>query len=526
MIALAITAGVVVLSGFMLKYVIPLVYTKGAWHISWREFVAGTLIACAVVMPVVFTVGKVLVNQDALRYQEFRNGVETSATFTVKDCYPGTSGGSASSGHSNCDYEYKTGETYTYLEPVTYTTTSCDGKGRCTTQTHVRMDPRVGHIYAPYAQREYRFTITDSLGGSYTFPGAYVKDGEGYQGQAIPGDLPRADPQEWADAKAHLDVGNPRPVTRLFDYDNYILASKDELLNTYSDDISRYQEKGILPDHTTDINSDPLYGYNKSSADKVSFVGVNVADQAVWQRSLMNFNGALGAKLQGDLHLVLIDASLVDNQFTYLNALKAYWQSDAFHRRALAKNGIIVVAGVKGDEVTWSMATTGMPFGNEVMLRGIENFLHDVKLDPTVVIGDPHTVVTPPSSDEEDATVAVSQSATPGVLERVVLTDFPFKRACMECAEGEGVGYENLIVDVEPQPWQWTIMIAIVAILSLIWWVLAGFFEFLNWGKWLRRDSREQNKIQEDDERDIYAYMVSQDLSKKARRKARRGLRF
>jgi hypothetical protein len=34
----------------------------------------------------------------------------------------------------------------------------------------------------------------------------------------------------------------------------------------------------------------------------------------------------------------------------------------------------------------------------------------------------------------------------------------------MKCAAGEGVGYDNLIVNVEPQPWQWVITTGIVLI--------------------------------------------------------------
>lgn len=523
-LALFITASVVVISGLVLKYVVRWIFPGYEWHISWREFIAGVLVACTVVLPAVFAIGKALSTQDLLRYEEFYNGVETSATFSFEDCRPGSSGSSESSGHSNCDHEYRTGETYTYMETVYYPETTCDGKGKCTTTTKSRQEPRTGHIYAPYASKEYHYVITDSLGGSYTFPVSYVKDGEGYLGQAIPNNIPRGDPEEWTDAWQHLDAGNPRPVTRIFSYDNYILASKDELLATYSDDVDRYLEEKVLPEHTANILGDPLYGYNNSSADKVSFVGVEVADPAAWQYSLMNFNAALGSKFQGDMHLVLIDDSLVDNQTTYLNALKAYWQSNDFGRRALAKNGIVVVAGVQGNEVVWAKATTGMPFGNEVMLRGIENFLHGTKLSPVDVIGDPHTVVTPASSDDEDDTVKVSHGDTPGVLEQVVLMDFPFARACMECDEGEGVGYENLIAMVEPEAWQWAIMIVIVAVLALVWWFLAGQFEFLNWERWFRRAKQKEDR--KDREPEFIFGIYPEHSNKKDRRKWRRSFDF
>ena len=522
-VALLIAASVVLVSGLAFKYLIPLIFRDYDWHISWREFITGALVALTVVLPATFAIGKAWSTYDALRYEEFYNGVETSATFTVEDCYPGSSGGSASSGRTNCDHEYNTGQSYTYTVMVSYTTTSCNGKGQCTTTTHTRPEVRVAYIYEPYAHKEYRYTITDSLGGSYTFPGAFVKDGEGYNGQAIPSDIPRGDPAEWTDAWQHLEVGNPRPVTRLFSYNNYILASKDELLNAYSEEVDRYLEEGILPDHTANIRTNPLYGYSNSTADKVSFVGVTVEDEAAWQYSLMNLNGALGSELQGDMHVVLIDESLVDSPLTYLNALKAYWQSEDYGRRTLAKNGIIVVAGVRGSEVVWAKASTGMPFGNEVMLQGIESFLHDVPLTPADVIGDPHTVVTPASSDEEDDAVTVKHGDAPGVLERVVLMDFPFERACMECAEGEGIGYDDLIIEVEPKPWQWAIMIIVIAIPTLVWWFLAGRFEFLNWERWFnrRRILEEEQRAQERERERFYSYPY-ENLSKKKRRKLRR----
>jgi len=478
-LALLITAAIVAGSGLALRYFIPKIFPDLDWSISWREFIAGLLVAYLFAMPAVFLVGKALSTADALRYEEFRNGVETSATVQVITCEPGQSGGDASSGHSNCDHEYQTGETYAYTV-IYYVTVSdgCDSDGtNCRSHQEMRTRIEIAYIYNPYAAYEYSYRITDSLGGSYSFPYSYVKDGEGYQGGAIPEDLPRGDPKQWTKAKQRLDAGNPRPVTRLFDYNNYVLASHDDLLKPFSENVERYLKEGILPEHTKDLTTDPLYGFNDSTADKVSFVGVTVADPKKWQASLMTFDAALGSKLQGDLHLVLIDSSLVDNQTDYLNALKAYWLGDDFGRRAIAKNAIIVVAGVQNDTIQWSMASTGMPFGNEVMLRGIMNFLPDTPLDPKQVIGDPHTVVTP-SQDGGDDEVAVTISDEPGVLERVVLQDFPFQRACMDCKDdGTQIGYANLVVEIEPKPWQFGLMIGFVSLLAFVWWYFAGRYE-------------------------------------------------
>ena len=475
--ALLISATIVAAIGLTAKFVGPLFLDKEYWHIDWREFVAGLLVAYLAVTPLVFTVGDALSTSDALRYEEFYNGVETDATFSHRDCRPGTSGNSSSAGHSNCRYEYNTGQTYTWTEIYYVTVTKSDGNGGTTTSSEMRTRSVTDYIYNPYATKEYSYAIADSLGKGYSFPDVYVKDGEGYQGGELPADLPRGDPKEWLEAKERLAEGNPRPVTALFSYDNYILAANDEMLKPYSEDVEQYLEEGILPDHTADIGTDPLHGFNDLFADKVSFVGVEVSDEKAWQDSLMSFNAALGSKLRGDLHLVLIDTSLVNSPTDYLNALKAYWLSEDFGRRAIAKNAIIVVAGVNGDTVEWGMASTGMPFGNEVMLRGIMNFLPDTPLDPTQVIGTPHTVY-----PETDGDVRVTISDTPGVLERVVLKDFPFARACMDCVEEDGeIGYADLVAEIEPEPWQWAIMIVVIAILSSGWWFLAGNFELFNW---------------------------------------------
>jgi hypothetical protein len=303
-----------------------------------------------------------------------------------------------------------------------------------------------------------------------------VKDGEGYQNGGIPAEYPRGDPKEWIDAKKRLDEGNPRPVTRLFDYDNYILASKDSLLVPYSDDVAAYLQEGILPDHTANITTDPLRGFNDSSADKVRFVGLEGVDEAAWQTALMGFNAALGSKYRGDLHLVLIDSALVTSRVNYLNALKAYWLGDDFGRRAIAKNAIIVVAGVSGDMIEWADATTGMPYGNETTLQGIQDQLHDVSFDPAIAIGAPRTVV----SADGEATVTLS--ANPGVLEQVILQDFEFKRACMECDPDEGIGYANM-VEIQPELWQWAVMISIVAAIAIGCWLLVGMVDVVGFLK-------------------------------------------
>ncbi|MEO7904434.1 MAG: hypothetical protein ABIR91_01420 [Candidatus Saccharimonadales bacterium] len=506
---------VVAATGLFVKFGLPRFRKEVNLSVSWPEFGIGLFLACAVVIPSVLAVGGAMSTDSALKYQEFYNGVETSATVHVKDCHPGSSGGSVSSGRSNCHYEYRTGETYTYQEMYFVTVSDgCDKDGNCSSHQEVRYRPETGYIYAPYATKEYVYEITDSLGETYRFPQIFVKDGEGFRGEALPGDIPRGDPAEWANAKKHLDEGDPRPVTRMFKYDNYILASQDEMLKPFSQNVEQYKEAGILPEHTKGIMSEPLHGFSSGYANKVSFVGVKVADESAWQQSLMEFNAALGSKYQGDMHLVLIDTSLVDNQTDYMDALKAYWLGPDFGRRALSKNAIIVVAGVKGDEVAWAKASTGMPFGNEVMLQGITNFTPGTKFAPSSLIGAPRTVVVPAKGDEDDS-VTVSLSSQPGVLERVVLDDFSFQRACMKCVDddGEQIGYGDLISQIEPPMWQLSIMIFIVFVLSAVYWVCASIYDMFEW-KWLLWVKKSKSKSRDNDDFDDWSPRYSDRMSR------------
>ncbi len=470
---------IVAVIGVAFKYAIPFLISRGFytdWHVSWREYSAGLAVFALVVAPTVVFVGNQISVAEALRYEEFYNGVETRALEHKTVCQAGTSGSTASSGRSNCAYEYNTGQSYTYWDTCPETRTTIDSKGNAQTETVYVPCTQTAYIYAPYATLEFRYEIVDSLDGSYRFSPVYLEQNpKMYADKAIPTDLPRGAPAEWVDAKSRLDAGDPRAVTRMFGYDNYILAAKDDMLLPFSQDVERYKAEGILPDHTANIKGNPMTGFNASFAHKVSFVGVGVSNESAWQESLMGFNAALGSKYRGDLHMVLIDSARVDEPVTYLNAVKAYWLGEEFGRRAIAKNAIIVVVGVQDNKVQWAQATTGMPFGNEIMAEGIKAHLVGVSVDPNTVIGNPRTIVTPASGSGEDDTVTLEKSDKMGVLEEVVLHTFPFKRACMGCQDDEGeIGYDNLVAKVQPPLWQLTIMVTIVALLSIGWWIFVG----------------------------------------------------
>lgn len=449
-------------------------------RITWLEYAIAMGVTILVVIPSVLLLGEKLSIDNKLRYEEWRTGVELPTAIHERRCHPGSSGSSVSSGYSNCTHSYNTGERYSWDEPY-QDCSPPDSRGNRSCTTKYRTE--YGYIYAPYATAEYTYAINDSLGGRYEFPEVYLaQDPQPYHsGHAIPGNIPRGIPADWLDYKARLDAGDPRHVTRLFDYDNYILASQDKILAAFSLDVDRYLAQKILPDHTANILSDnPTYG-NRPQANKCSFVGLNVGNEPAWQESQMRFNAALGSKYQGDLHCVFIDAKLVDDPQNYLKALRAYWLGEHFGKRALGKNGIILVAGVSDGKIVWAQADTGMPYGNNVMLDFMGKSLIGKTFEPDVVFGKPRTVVVPKTKTEK-AKVSVTLSSPPGALEEVMFDKYPFKRPCMLCEDPEdegGVGYKGLIDKIEPSTGQKSVMVLVVALLSIPSWCIVAVSSFI-----------------------------------------------
>lgn len=441
--------------------------------LTGREFVVGLIFISMVLVPAVFFVGNRLSVASTLKYEEFYNGYEIKADRFETICRAGVPGSSRQSGQSNCHWQYNTGVEYKWetLELESYSCT--DAQGNASTCSRLVTVEHEADIYHPYAQVEHTFAIEDSLGEKFRFPTVYIPvDGQPFDPSVpIPGNIPRGEPEEWTESYQRLAAGDARSVTRVYTYDNYILAARDDMLLPFSQDVARYSDAGLLPDHTENILTNPLTGFNGAFAHKISFVGLEVSDTAAWQESVMGFNAVLGSQLRGDLHMVAIDSSLVDDPTNYLNALKAHWVGDAFGRRAIAKNAIIVVVGVQDGEVQWAKASTGMPFGNETMIHGIENFLHGVPFTPEAVIGDPRISVSVAEDGEHEAQYHLADQ--PGVLEEVVLRDFPFKRACMTCADSddEGVGYDNLVAKIPPSPLHLFFMAVVVTILAIGAWL-------------------------------------------------------
>lgn len=455
--------------------------------VSVAELVVVAALMSLVFTPAIFLVGTKLSVDEVVRYEQFVNGVETEAVDDVTKCYEGHSGSSSSAGRSNCQHTWRSG-TYSWQERHTRSVCSTTGSGKdakTTCHDEVYYTTETAYIYTPYVTHEHEYSLRASMGrggepGPFTFNGAYADaNPQPFRGNvAIPASVPRGAPADWLDAKAHLDAGDPRPVTMLSSYDNYILASGDELLKTYGPQIDSYKARGLLPDPVRNILTDPISGPSYSQADKVSFAGINPPNAAELQQAVMRFNAAFGMKLQGDLRLVIVDALQVPpgEAEAYTSSLKAYWQSDAYGKRALAKNTVIVILGIQDGKVDWARGTTGMPFGNEGMLQWVQDWLPGKSLNPATLMGAPITVIKPGITSDAftDADYSVTLSTPRGALEEIMFEKAPFKRARMSCSDGTCVGYKDLLSKIEPTTTQKTWMVIVTGIVSLFCWIFVA----------------------------------------------------
>lgn len=488
---------VVGLAGLIVKFAAPkLAERAGSYyaeycHLEWREYCVALLLLGVIIAPTTYWVGGKMSIAEQLTYHEFYNGVETAAVEHVETCEKGRSSETdANAGRSNCEYTYVCGSyTYRYEVPVTKYRTVSDGKGGTKTESYTVWETRYAdaNIHCPYLTHEFTYSIHDSLpGGSHDLPGTYG-DGQptAWGDRGIPADIPLGPPAEWLESKRRLDAGDPRPVTRMYEYDNFILAAKDDMLLPYSEDVEQLLADGLLPDHTENILDDPTYGPIDSLANKLSFVGITPPEgEEPWQEALNGLNGALGMTLRGDVHMVIIDAKRVPSKVNYVNALKAYWLGDHFGRKAVAKNSIIIAVGVRGSTVEWAEASTGMPYGNEVMLEALSTRFEEknIPFTPEAIIGNPRLQVVG-TGDKAEPKLTLAES--PGVIEKTILKDFPFVRASMECKDeddGEScLGFGHLISKLEPSMGAKLTMGTIVFFISLMLWGAAYYFEWFGW---------------------------------------------
>ena len=405
-------------------------------------------------------IGWRVARNNLVTFEEYWNGWELAA---VKQDVPCTRDGP-------CRWEY---DCDPYL--VSYSC-NCDKDGNCDTCY------RTEYHDCPYVKTESHYIAQTTLGdfsiAEHRFP-ENPQANRWRNSERIPeGVINRAGvgaPSFWLGVKERTEAKDPGPVCVRKEYENYILASDQTILKRHSSDVAAYRTAGLLPAIQSDV-------HNFYLSDKAYFVGYkpqSAAEAERWQSSLRRINGALGTELQGDLHLVVVKhRQISQNADAYALALQAHWQDkQAFGRKTLSKNGIVVIVGTEdGETVAWSKAFTGMPMGNEPMLVSLRN-LHGTPLMPGALIGDTHGEFYQ-KGDEKTGTwkLKVRGRRSGGALERILWGDenaaTRFARVSMsgKDADDNGSGFLYLRGEIQPTRSQqvWITICTFLAC-SLVW---------------------------------------------------------
>jgi hypothetical protein len=411
-------------------------------RIDWVEFGIASAVLLLLVVPLTAWVGTKMAISSQVTFEENWGGFEVRVVKETIDCYR--------DGPMKHSYRGDREERVTYTDEPVY-----DSKGR---QTGTRRVKHVEVIYhdIPYTNHEYTYKVVTTL-GTFTIADRNLPENpnsDRYRWLVAVPDFPGevGTPPFWTAAQQRIASGDPGPVTARRDYANYILASHRSILLRYSPSVDTYKKDGLLPAFNTKVHD--FY-----SEDRVYFVGVQPPGD--WQSAINRFNGAFGIELQGDLHLVIVDANKVQDGDDYTMAVVAYWLSTKdFDHNALSKNGLVVVLGTAdgGQTVKWARASTGMPEGNESLLVDIQNQLKGAKLDPQSILGRPKATVVGDG-------VTVNHPDPKGVLEQAVWGPNKFTRVHMgKPGQAGNVGYSYLLREVEPTGWQrfWVIFVTFI----------------------------------------------------------------
>lgn len=422
-------------------------------QITAVEFAVSTGMMLLVIMPISTWIGsKIAVDQAISGYREYYNGSLVSYHTETITCKR----------DGSCVHEYNCDP---YIVMVPRTRTVSDGK---TTRTETYYVPETRYHDCPYATQETTYTLMDTLGDTHVIGSHWLDQSPSAwrKGKSIPGDLSRGIPAQWTSAKVNIDAGDPDGVTKLHEYDNYLLASGDTLLKQYSDKVADYRARGLMPEFTKNQLSEPIYNFYQ--ADKVVLVDLTVSAPQAWQDAMARVNARFGSTRQGDLHMVAVPADKIANPREYMNALVAYWQdAETYGKFALAKNAVVVVVGVDSSGfVAWSDAKTGVPEGNGAMLEALAD-LKGHKFEPKTLLGWP---------TYNTGTRQYVGSA--GVIERILIDQHPYLRPCMNCEDkgDQGTGYVYLKAAVKvPTGGKIVISIFIALFSAVLFWAAAQY---------------------------------------------------
>lgn len=417
-----------------------LLYFATKWKLSYT--IIGTGISAAVIF-FLFLAAWSIVKQDKLTYNEYWNGYEIQAIWDKIGC----------DRDGSCHYEYS-------CDPYQEAHYSTDDEG------NVTVSYTTEYHDCPYTTEEWRFSIKTTI-DDYSIARNLPTNPDEHRWrwyEDVPDRFPSGVPEFWQQAKNRLDAGKPGPVTKVMQYDNYILASDKTILNQYSDKIQTFKDQGLLP-NVSNSTRDWYY------ADKVYFVGGYTPTED-WSLALSYFNAALGTERQGDLHLVL--AQNVYEPDAYITALKAYWtDSTVFNDNTFSKNGILIVLGTEdGQTIKWARVRTGMPVGNEHLGIEVSRALEGARLDVGTVLG----TVNGELYTREDGKVKVRAVHGNGLLNRVLwgLDEYTgFTRVSMTAndADDVGSGFGYLADQIEPSEGQqfWINIICGFVVVLIAW---------------------------------------------------------
>lgn len=402
--------------GLFFKFYSHLLPVTRYHKVTWFEFGVGSVASAVIVTLLLIGGGKLAVKNRAT-FQEFWNGQEISASVDTINC----------TRDGPCRWEYSC-DPYVVCVPVT----SCNGK-TCTTSVQCHTE----YHDCPYCDTEYTYTVLTTL-GEYTIRSHGLPDNPNARrwraGHAVPGNVIASAgtgvPQFWTQARDRVASGRGGPVTTHRAYQNYILASDQTILASFSEDTAN------LPSPSFGI-TEPYIG------NKVYTVGLPLRQG--WAASVNYFNILLG-RLEGDLHVVLAhEDSIGRDPDRFTQAMRAYWSNaERWGRQALPKNALVLVI-ITPDEraVSEIRAFTGMPSGNELLLTRL-NRLKGMPFSPAI-FGQAGSV---------DGRTAVSD------VEQTILYDATTRFRRVSMAEN----YLYLRDEIKPKTWQ----IVLIGFLALL----------------------------------------------------------
>lgn len=400
-------------------YVVLVTVIVGGWFVARRYFkinfnliALAVTLALALVTPwITYSITASVAKNADQTYYEFWNGSEVEAVSKTITC---TRDGS-------CRNEYDC-DPYTVTHEESYTDSEGKSKTRTVTETK--------YHDCPYSAQETSYGVVTTL-GNITVEDSLMT-GEPFRARkSIPGGRVTSPPALWVAAQKRIASGNPSGVTTRNTYKNFILSSDETLFASYSGNIDKLVSENMLP-----IPADKVFNIYK--ANKAYSVGDTKLDMDSMNTQLDLLNAAFGSELRGDMHVVFADASKAGEGNDYTNSLRAFWNSEAVGKSAIAKNTLTLVVGVEPNadgkpSVAWSHGFTGMPIGNEALLQEFTNLKGQVIDDK--FIGSPVFNI---------ATETYTHSN--GAVEDMVFGKFKFARVSMSATdEGDnGSGFKYL----------------------------------------------------------------------------------